>query len=386
MRFALLAGFAVMAAYAIWQSPRNWRDTALKRIVFYGVHALGFASLFGLLFFVCKLDDGPLRTAIIYIETVYGTILGYSVIFMLLYQAGYYVVRHLHWPRLRAIVGNRSLYTCGILFFVALYLVCGISNANSLSAVYYQLGVPSQQTSADGMRVAVVSDLHIGGGADHAQIDRVVEMVNGNSVDLVALAGDVTDSSSSLADIEYLCQALQKIESRYGIYYVEGNHEEDGDYDVAPFLEEAGVICLDNQALALPNNAALIGMDNEADADIEQLVEDAGVDPNAPRMLLQHRPVHFKESAGHFDLALCGHTHGWQAPLLALVNPFIVDVTYGMRDVGQGSTAVVCAGASKWGFHATWPSLNEVAFVDLAFGADTELAVEPTSSPEAEGK
>lgn len=252
--------------------------------------------------------------------------------------------------------------------------------------MYYQLSVPSQQASADGMRVAVVSDLHIGGGADHAQIDRVVEMLNSNSVDLVALAGDVTDSSSSLADIEYLCQALQKIESRYGIYYVEGNHEEDGDYDVAPFLEKAGVTCLDNQALALPNNAVLIGMDNEADADIEQLVEDAGVDPSAPRMLLQHRPVHFKESAGHFDLALCGHTHGWQAPLLALVNPFIVDVTYGMRDVGQGSTAVVCAGASKWGFHATWPSLNEVAFVDLAFAADTEPTAEPMSSPEAEGK
>ena len=33
MRFTLLAVFAIMAAYAIWQSPRNWRDTPLKSLM-----------------------------------------------------------------------------------------------------------------------------------------------------------------------------------------------------------------------------------------------------------------------------------------------------------------------------------------------------------------
>ena len=97
---------------------------------------------------------------------------------MFFYQAAYYVTRHLHWPKLRDIVGDRSLYTCGIFFFVGLYLVCGIFNANGLNAVYYQLSVPSQQASENGMRVAIVSDLHIGGGADSTQIDHVVSMLN----------------------------------------------------------------------------------------------------------------------------------------------------------------------------------------------------------------
>ena len=369
MRFTLLAVFAIMAAYAIWQSPRNWRDTPLKKLVFYGVHALGFSCLFGLLFLVCKLESGPLRSAIIYIETAYFAILSYSVIFMFFYQAAYYVTRHLHWPKLRDIVGNRSLYTCGIFFFVGLYLVCGIFNANGLNAVYYQLSVPSQQASENGMRVALVSDLHIGGGADSAQIDHVVSMLNNNDVDLVALAGDITDSSSSLADIEQLCSALKGVKSRYGIYYVDGNHEVDSDHAFVPHLQEAGVVCLDNEALTLPNNAVLLAVSNESEGklDLEQLADDAGARPGAPRILMQHRPVHFAESAGHFDVSLSGHTHGWQAPWLALLNPFIVDVAYGVRDVGQGSTAVVCSGASKWGFHATWPSLNEVAFVDFTF-------------------
>ena len=33
MRFTLLAAFAIMAAYAIWQSPRSWRDTPLKSLM-----------------------------------------------------------------------------------------------------------------------------------------------------------------------------------------------------------------------------------------------------------------------------------------------------------------------------------------------------------------
>lgn len=71
----------------------------------------------------------------------------------------------------------------------------------------------------------MISDFHVGAGARHSEMDQMVERVAAAKPELILIAGDVCDSASSVADLEYMEETLKKLSCPYGVYYAEGNHE-----------------------------------------------------------------------------------------------------------------------------------------------------------------
>lgn len=69
------------------------------------------------------------------------------------------------------------------------------------------------------------------------------------SLVLILIAGDVCDSASSVADLEYMKETLKKLSCPYGVYYAEGNHEVECRTDPEPYLLRAGITILCDRTL-----------------------------------------------------------------------------------------------------------------------------------------
>lgn len=172
---------------------------------------------------------------------------------------------------------------------------------------------------ADGFRIAVVSDIHLGPILGERHTERIVEIVNRAAPDAVAIVGDLVDGG-----VEHLGRAaapLRHLTSRHGSYFVTGNHEYKSGAE--PWIEEIselGIRVLRNERLELPafdlaGVNDLTGTDHGDGPDYEAALSDRA--PERAVVLLAHQPVMVHEAARRgVDLQLSGHTHGGQmAPL-----------------------------------------------------------------------
>lgn len=171
-------------------------------------------------------------------------------------------------------------------------------------------------SSADGMTIAVLADLHVDSMVRGERLKRTVQATNALRPDLVAIVGDFVDGTVSCraADMD----ALRQLSAPEGVYGVPGNHEYYSGYEAwMRFLPQLGVRMLPNEHVVLPGRGvALAGVTDPAAArmggELPDVVEALkGSPPGAFRLLLAHQPVLAPEAAAHrVDLQLSGHTHG----------------------------------------------------------------------------
>jgi hypothetical protein len=197
----------------------------------------------------------------------------------------------------------------------------------------------------DGFTIVQLTDLHVGGDAALARLERVVALVNEVGPDLIVLTGDYVTSSTAYAP--RVAPLLAQLRAPYGTYAVLGNH--DIWTDLAPgILESAGITVLQDEAVEIEIEGAslsLIGVEDvgytgfsglfgtDSFPDFRRHWEPAherlavllgDLPADAPRILLVHNPDFTEMLApGWADLALCGHTHGGQVRLPLLGAPFV---------------------------------------------------------------
>lgn len=183
------------------------------------------------------------------------------------------------------------------------------------------LAVPGWPQSLDGLRVAVVADLHA--GAPWVGLDRVRDLVArvvAARPDLVLLLGD------SLADVrlgtrldpEPVAEALSGLRAAGPVLGVLGNHDwsVDGErvrraFDGVglPVLEQSAVPVLDGRLWV-----AGVGDLWTRGASVPAALAD--VPDGAPVILLTHNPDVVLDVPRSVPLVLAGHTHGGQLTVL----------------------------------------------------------------------
>lgn len=169
----------------------------------------------------------------------------------------------------------------------------------------------------DGLRIALISDLHAGCFMTEHDLCRIFERVAETRPDLVCLVGDLVESRAEESLL--VGKALPLLQPPLGVFAVPGNHEHRADPGLRLWrrcLEEHGVTVLLNEGRRLRCGAAslwLAGLDDlmRGEPDLPAALE--GVREEEPILLLAHHPDHFAEAAGAgIDLTLSGHTHGGQ--------------------------------------------------------------------------
>jgi predicted MPP superfamily phosphohydrolase len=178
----------------------------------------------------------------------------------------------------------------------------------------------------DGLRVALVSDLHAGG--PHVREDRleaVVDAVHAARPDLVLLLGDYVDTDvtgSRRIPPDVVAGILARLRAPAGTVAVLGNHDwlHEGRL-MADALRGAGVTLLENAAVRVRARGEVLWLAGLADYTKRQArVGEAlsAVPDGEPVLLLSHNPDVFPYVPERVALTLSGHTHGAQIDLPVL--------------------------------------------------------------------
>jgi predicted MPP superfamily phosphohydrolase len=189
-----------------------------------------------------------------------------------------------------------------------------------------ELPLPGLPDALAGLRIAQISDLHIGLQLRAPLLRELVARVNALEPDLIAITGDVFDFDASF--IEEGCRELAALDAPLGVFCVLGNHDVYTGADaVARGLESLTKIRVLRDAWTTVEVAgaklAIVGVEDpgrgwsEKDATHEALAELAAeLPPDLARVLLIHRPSYFAEASRlGYPVSLAGHTHGGQIAL-----------------------------------------------------------------------
>lgn len=170
----------------------------------------------------------------------------------------------------------------------------------------------------DGLRIAQVSDSHVGAITHGKVIDRIVDATSALEADLVCFTGDLINYS--LSDLDVGIDMIRRFESRYGTFIVEGNHDLlHGIENFADPVRRAGLTLLRRQSAHLRINGQavdVLGLDWDLSIwpGVDELTQQRRSD--AFPILLAHHPhaFDFAKPKG-LPLTLAGHTHGGQLML-----------------------------------------------------------------------
>ena len=259
------------------------------------------------------------------------------------------------------------------LLLTGIYLGFGWAAAHRVAETDYALHTDKV---VEPLRLAMIADAHLGITLDGEGFARELEKIRGAEPDLLVIVGDFVDDDSSRADLLRACEALRAFETRYGVFYVHGNHDR-GYFDSRDFsaaelqsaLEEAGVAVLEDACVPIGEGYTLIGRRDRSDRgrmEMEDLT--AGLDTARYRIVLDHQPNDYAaEAASGADLVLSGHTHGGhmfpagQLGLLMHANDF----NYGLTTRGETSF-IVTSGISGWAIPFKTGTRSEFVVIDIA--------------------
>jgi predicted MPP superfamily phosphohydrolase len=202
----------------------------------------------------------------------------------------------------------------------------------------HELALPGWPAACDGLRVAVLADLHVGSpwnGPD--KLAEIVDLTLRARPDLVLLAGDYVIHGvpgGTFVPPEDAARTLASLAAPLGVHAVLGNHDWWLDAPrVRAALESAAISVLEDAARPLRRGACrfwLAGI-----SDFWEGAHDAGaalrdVPEGEPVIAFTHNPDVFPEIPARVTLTIAGHTHGGQVYLPGVGRP-VVPSAYGER-------------------------------------------------------
>lgn len=240
-------------------------------------------------------------------------------------------------------------------FLGALALTSGLmlyGYINHRNPKVVELALQTNRPIAGGeVRLALVSDIHLGEGTGRSALEEYVRLINEQQADVVVIAGDLIDNSTAPLLRDRMHEPLVDLKAPLGIYMVAGNHEYiSGINKSKAFLEKTPVTLLQDSVVTLKNGIQLIGRDDRSNRHrkpLEGLLGQAS--DKGPRIVLDHQPyaLHQVDSLG-VDLHLSGHTHRGQVWPLTLLVDRLYEQSYGYRKWSH-SHIYVSSGLSLWG-------------------------------------
>ena len=205
--------------------------------------------------------------------------------------------------------------------------------------------------------IVQLSDIHIGGLIDAGFIKSIVSKINASEPDLVVITGDLVD-----IEIKYARSALNELaflKSKYGTYFIVGNHEYFHDIaEILKTVKSLGIKVLENDSVYIGEKDSGFNLAGVYDMfgyrtlefvpDLKKALKHTLA--ISPTVLLAHQPLYIQEVENkNVDLMLSGHTHGGQLyPFRLLVKmqqPYIA----GLYNHNDRLQIYVNRGTGYWG-------------------------------------
>lgn len=273
--------------------------------------------------------------------------------------------RGTRWSFLSVLGALIGVGVCGTMWWGALI------NRYNVDVKRIEVEIQDLPQSFQGLRIAQISDLHLGSFASPEFPKKLVDSINALEPDLVVFTGDIVNRRSE--ELDPFMATLSQIKAPLGVYSVMGNHDY-GEYmtwpsdaarkrDVVRLKRNQGKMgwkMLNNATHWLhvdSDSIALIGVENVGDppfstyGDLLKAYPDIS-DDNI-KILLTHNPTHWVRDlrdnpASNIALTLSGHTHAMQIMVLGWSPAMWRYPTWGgMYADGHGQRLYVNIGAGE---------------------------------------
>ncbi|MEO8620829.1 MAG: metallophosphoesterase [bacterium] len=264
------------------------------------------------------------------------------------------------------------------LIALATMLGVGYLGAGHLVVRRVDVEVPGLAHEFDGLRIAQLSDLHIGPHTSRRFLRRIVTATRELAPDMIAVTGDLIDDRAE--DVRSYAAALGSLTAPLGVYMIPGNHDVYAgweDVERALRAAELGTVLV-NEARVLRRGDASIAVvgtgdpaggrsgSSRAAPNVDRAL--AHVPDGATVIAFAHNPSLWPSLAARgVALTLSGHTHWGQfaVPTLgwSLASPFL-EHAMGAH-VDQDALLYISPGTGYWGIPFRLGASPEVTLVTL---------------------
>ena len=267
---------------------------------------------------------------------------------------------------------NNSISLLLSIIITFIYLLHGYSLAYNVVQTNY---VVNTDKNIEDLRIVQISESHIGNTMDGKKFNKYIEKINDINPDIVVVTGDFVDDDTSLEDMIKSCKGLGNLKTKYGVFFVYGNHDK-GYYnhrrfnndDLVEELNKNNVIVLEDEIYEINDNIVLVGRQDTQvanRANIKDLVND--IDKDKYIVVLDHEPNDYKnETKANVDLVLSGHTHGGQLIPLGPIGVLLGfnDAYYGLEK-RDNTTFIVNSGIGDWAIKFKTGTKSEYVVIDI---------------------
>lgn len=227
--------------------------------------------------------------------------------------------------------------------------------------------------SLAGLRIAQLTDIHIGPALRKDFLDALVDETNALGADVIVITGDLVDGS--VERLREHTAPLARLKAPRGVYFVTGNHDYfSGADEWCAELSRLGIKPLRNEHVRIgegDEHFTLAGVEDYMATNTDEghgaQLDTAllGRDERRPVVLLAHQPRTLPLAvARKVDLQISGHTHGGQifpwGLLVLLQQPVLAGLAR------RGATQIyVSRGSGFWGPPMRIGALPEIALLSL---------------------
>jgi uncharacterized protein len=198
---------------------------------------------------------------------------------------------------------------------------------NWLDLKTVDLTLPHLSKEFEGYKIVQLTDIHADRWMTEERLSRIVEAVNRQDPDLIALTGDYVTKASETYGPNL--RAFRNLKAKDGALAVLGNHDHWSDPKIlVDILQEVGITVLHNEVKSIDRQGTQLNIAGVGDIwaqqqDLAKVI--SALPQQGAAIMLAHEPDYADETAPtkRFDLQLSGHSHGGQVhiPFMKRVLP-----------------------------------------------------------------
>ncbi len=253
----------------------------------------------------------------------------------------------------------KRIYGSGIipLVIMVVWVSYGWYNMHHVVSTEYTIKT-EKNIREEGYRFVLLADIHYGSFHSKKELKNKCEEINQIEPDFVFLCGDIVDENTTKEKMEEVFEILSSIRSKYGTFYVFGNHDRQeytsyplySNEEMVEVMERNEIVILQDTVYEPNDELVIVGREDmsiKGRMPVEELLRD--VDKSDFIVTLDHQPVQLKENGENgTDLHLSGHTHGGQIWPINYITKLTSEAFYGYKMTEEGMHSVVTSGFAGW--------------------------------------
>jgi uncharacterized protein len=261
-----------------------------------------------------------------------------------------------------------------VIVVVGLIVFLGNLNKRDITVKTLELQFPKGNGKLTELNIVAASDLHLSPIDGERLLSRIIDKINSLNPDIILFAGDIVDDKANVLKERGIGESFKKLNPKYGIYSITGNHEFINEVDpTVNFMEDYGMKVLRDEYELVDSSFYVIGREDSTMLQftgkhrktLQQIID--SIETDHPMILLDHTPYKLEEAQkNNIALQLSGHTHHGQLWPANIITGMIYEISWGYKKKGL-THYYVTSGAGTWGPPVRTGSKSEIVHIKIKF-------------------